>query len=131
MSRCQWKGISEQGSHLICTNYRLIHPWKTQTNVYGRILPKREPFCAYHTKFCIDVHQYHYIHAQQNRRLHYRPVKIRRKNKFALCNQCFVEKMHQSPVILHHVRIPGLSRLDNEMKDVFGSRRVQKHPKAK
>jgi len=114
-SRCQWRGVDPTGRSIYCSNFCLIHPWQTQINIYGRSLPKRLSFCPYHSKFCIDVNSHHGNN----------PVKIRRINRFALCNQCYVLKMQQSPSVIQNFRVPGLKKVNSEASKL-GTRRIYK-----
>lgn len=123
---CQWRGKNEDGICFTCTNYSVISPWETQVNVYGAIIPRRTFFCAYHSKFCVDINQRHLpenfndsetfcTKVNSNEKTNNHPVKIRNRNKLALCNECYVQAMQEPPPKLLDYRIPGIKRHQDEL----------------
>ena len=84
----------------MCNNAKLQHPWKMYKDEFGADVPEKISFCHYHAKFCLDPNKSHGDHL----------VKIKEPNEFALCNECFVQKVKRPPPHLPKFRIPGVAR---------------------
>ena len=89
----------------MCNNAKLAHPWKTYRDEFGAEVPEQISFCHYHAKFCLDPNRSHGDHL----------VKIKEPNEFALCNECFVQKMKRPPPALPKFRIPGVARASRNL----------------
>ncbi|GMI14663.1 hypothetical protein TrVE_jg1553 [Triparma verrucosa] len=97
---CKWRGENDEGVDHMCNNAKLQHPWRTYKDEFGAEVPEQISFCHYHAKFCLDPNKNHGDHL----------VKIKEPNEYALCNECFVQKVKRPPPHLPKFRIPGVNK---------------------
>ena len=90
---CHWQYLDHKnGKTYYCTNAKEVHP----------LLPEQGArFCKYHMKLCINDHT---NRGTDNRKFQ----QIQAPNRYALCNDCWHEKLTGFPRKLHEFRIPGV-----------------------